>query len=101
MESGIWCHISNEAKELVKRMLHLDPTRRPTAAMILKYPWIVNRHRILPKVLPDVIKDPHSLKVYLIIEINMRVHISTFSHFCEYFVELSRLLSLLVNDKYT
>lgn len=63
VESGIWCHISNEAKELVKRMLHLDPTRRPTAAMILKYPWIVNRHRIPPKVLPDVIKDPHSLKM--------------------------------------
>ncbi|KAL0129809.1 hypothetical protein PUN28_001811 [Cardiocondyla obscurior] len=63
VESGIWCHISTEAKELVKRMLHLDPTRRPTAAMILKYPWIVNRHRIPPKVLPDVIKDPHSLKL--------------------------------------
>ncbi|KAL6259297.1 hypothetical protein P5V15_009215 [Pogonomyrmex californicus] len=63
VESGIWCHISNEAKELVKRMLHLDPTRRPTAAMILKYPWIINRHRIPPKLLPDVIKDPHSLKI--------------------------------------
>lgn len=50
-------------------MLHLDPTRRPTAAMILKYPWIINRHRIPPKVLPDVIKDPHSLKVYIHIHI--------------------------------
>ncbi|XP_036147189.1 ribosomal protein S6 kinase 2 beta [Monomorium pharaonis] len=66
VESGIWCHISSEVKELVKRMLHLDPTRRPTAAVILKYPWIVNRHLIPPKVLPDgpeVIKDPHSLKM--------------------------------------
>lgn len=63
VESGIWCHISSEAKELVKRMLHVDPNRRPTAAVILKYPWIVNRHRIPQKVLPDVIKDPHSLKV--------------------------------------
>jgi len=69
VESGIWCHISNEAKELVKRMLHLDPTRRPTAAMILKCSWIVNRHRIPLKVLPDVIKDPHSVKVCIIIEI--------------------------------
>lgn len=63
VESGIWCHISSEAKELVKRMLHVDPNRRPTAALILKYPWIVNRHRIPQKVLPDVIKDPHSLKI--------------------------------------
>lgn len=63
VESGIWCHISNEAKELVKRMLHVDPTRRPSAAVILKYPWIVNRRRIPQKILPDVIKDPHSLKV--------------------------------------
>ncbi|EFN71452.1 Ribosomal protein S6 kinase alpha-3 [Camponotus floridanus] len=63
VESGIWCHISSEAKELVKRMLHVDPNRRPTAAVILKYPWIVNRHRIPQKVLPDVIKDPHSLKM--------------------------------------
>lgn len=63
VESGIWCHISNEAKELVKRMLHVDPTRRPTAAVILKYPWIINRHRIPQKILPDVIKDPHSLKM--------------------------------------
>ncbi|KAM0735626.1 Ribosomal protein S6 kinase alpha-3 [Formica fusca] len=63
VESGIWCHISNEAKELVKRMLHVDPNRRPTAAFILKYPWIINRHRIPQKVLPDVIKDPHSLKI--------------------------------------
>lgn len=69
VESGIWCHISNEAKDLVKRMLHLDPTRRPTAAMILKYSWIINRHRIPPKVLPDVIKDPHSLKVCITVEI--------------------------------
>ncbi|XP_014489551.1 PREDICTED: ribosomal protein S6 kinase 2 beta [Dinoponera quadriceps] len=63
VESGIWCHISGEAKELVKRMLHVDPNRRPTAALILKYPWIMNRHRIPQKVLPDVIEDPHNLKM--------------------------------------
>jgi p90 ribosomal S6 kinase len=69
IESGIWRDISNEAKELVKRMLHVDPNRRPTAAIILKYPWIVNRHRIPQKVLPDVITDPHNLKVYIITKI--------------------------------
>ncbi|EZA53780.1 hypothetical protein DMN91_011796 [Ooceraea biroi] len=63
VDSGIWCDISTEAKELVKRMLHVDPNRRPTASVILKYPWIVNRHRIPQKALPDLITDPHSLKM--------------------------------------
>lgn len=45
-------------------MLHVDPNRRPTAAAILKYPWIANRHRLPQKVLPDSTRDPHSLKVY-------------------------------------
>ncbi|XP_076638711.1 ribosomal protein S6 kinase 2 beta isoform X1 [Colletes latitarsis] len=62
IESGIWCQISIEAKELVKRMLHVDPNRRPTAAAVLKYPWISNRHRLPQKVLPYSIRDPHSLK---------------------------------------
>ncbi|KAK9304055.1 hypothetical protein QLX08_004437 [Tetragonisca angustula] len=62
VENGIWCQISNEAKELVKGMLHVDPNRRPTAAAILKYPWIANRHRLPQKVLPDSTRDPHSLK---------------------------------------
>lgn len=63
VESGIWCHISTEAKDLVKRMLHVDPNRRPTAAAVLKYPWIVDRHRLPQKVLPDSTRDPHRLKV--------------------------------------
>lgn len=46
-------------------MLHVDPNRRPTAAAILKYSWIANRHRLPQKVLPDSSKDPHSLKVYI------------------------------------
>jgi len=91
VESGIWYHISNEAKELVKRMLHLDPTRRPTAAMILKYPWIVNRHRIPPKILPDVIKDPHSLKVLSKYENIIN------SYFREYFV--NSLDTVVINDR--
>lgn len=62
-ENGIWCQISVEAKELVKRMLHVDPNRRPTTAAILKYPWISNRHRLPQKVLPYTVRDPHSLKV--------------------------------------
>ncbi|XP_078035880.1 ribosomal protein S6 kinase 2 beta isoform X2 [Augochlora pura] len=60
-ENGIWCHISVEAKELVKRMLHVDPNKRPTAAAILKYPWIMNRHRLPQKALPNTVRDPRSL----------------------------------------
>ena len=63
MESGVWCQISNEAKDLVKRMLHIDPTRRPTAANILKHPWIVNRHHLPLNLLPDIKKDPLTMKV--------------------------------------
>lgn len=62
VDSGVWDEISAEAKELVRRMLHIDPHRRPTAANILKYPWIVNRHRLPKKMLPDTTKDPQSLK---------------------------------------
>ncbi|XP_017877850.1 ribosomal protein S6 kinase 2 beta isoform X2 [Ceratina calcarata] len=62
VETGIWCQISSKAKELVKRMLHVDPNRRPTAAGILKNPWIMNRHYLSQKALPDSVRDPHSLK---------------------------------------
>lgn len=64
VKNGIWSQISNDAKELVKRMLHVDPNRRPTAAGIIKCPWIVNRHRLSKKALPDGMRDPYSLKVY-------------------------------------
>ncbi|XP_076164262.1 ribosomal protein S6 kinase 2 beta isoform X3 [Ptiloglossa arizonensis] len=61
-ESGIWCQISTEAKQLVKSMLHVDPNRRPTATAVLKCWWIANRHRLPQKVLPYSTRDPHSLK---------------------------------------
>jgi p90 ribosomal S6 kinase len=39
-EDGNWRYISPEAKDLVKRMLNLDPSQRITAANILKHPWM-------------------------------------------------------------
>ena len=63
VDSGVWSHISDEAKQLVRRMLHIDPQQRPTAASILKYSWLANRHRLSQKYLPDVARDPYSLKV--------------------------------------
>ncbi|KAH0539282.1 ribosomal protein S6 kinase 2 beta [Cotesia glomerata] len=62
VDNGIWTHISTEAKDLVLRMLHIDPHRRPTAAAILKYSWIANRHRLPQKYLPETVTDPLSLK---------------------------------------
>ncbi|CAG5099584.1 Similar to Rps6ka3: Ribosomal protein S6 kinase alpha-3 (Mus musculus) [Cotesia congregata] len=62
VDNGIWTHISTEAKDLVLRMLHIDPHRRPTAAAILKYSWIANRHRLPQKYLPEAVIDPLSLK---------------------------------------
>ncbi|XP_012253785.2 ribosomal protein S6 kinase 2 beta isoform X1 [Athalia rosae] len=62
VESGAWTVVSKEAKELVRRMLHLDPAKRPTASAILQYPWIANRHRLPHKFLPPVTRDLRSLK---------------------------------------
>ena len=35
-----WARISNHAKRVVRLMLALDPTKRPTASDLLKDPWI-------------------------------------------------------------
>ena len=32
-------HMSAEAKDLIKEMLTVDPTERPTATMVLNHPW--------------------------------------------------------------
>lgn len=64
MDTGVWRQISTEAKDLVKRMLHVDPTKRPTAANILKHSWIVNRHHLPLNLLPDITKDPVTIKVF-------------------------------------
>ncbi|XP_055340481.1 ribosomal protein S6 kinase alpha-2-like isoform X2 [Paramacrobiotus metropolitanus] len=39
---GVWSHISDSAKDLVKRMLHPDPQMRLTARQILEHPWMRN-----------------------------------------------------------
>ncbi|XP_063982067.1 ribosomal protein S6 kinase 2 beta [Diachasmimorpha longicaudata] len=62
LDTGVWSCISGEAKELVRRMLHIDPHRRPTAAGVLRSTWIVNRSNLPQKVLPGAGRDPHSLK---------------------------------------
>ncbi|KAF6205264.1 hypothetical protein GE061_019433 [Apolygus lucorum] len=46
LESGNWPNISNEAKDLVRKMLHVDPAKRPTAAVLLTESWLSQRHRL-------------------------------------------------------
>lgn len=48
-DEGNWKHVSLEAKDLVRRMLNMDPRHRITSNSILKHPWITNIES-----LPDV-----------------------------------------------
>ncbi|XP_030058120.1 ribosomal protein S6 kinase alpha-3 isoform X3 [Microcaecilia unicolor] len=41
LSGGYWNSVSDTAKDLVSKMLHVDPHQRLTAAQVLKHPWIV------------------------------------------------------------
>ncbi|XP_023419367.1 ribosomal protein S6 kinase alpha-2 isoform X1 [Cavia porcellus] len=43
LSGGNWDSISDAAKDIVSKMLHVDPQQRLTAVQVLKHPWIVNR----------------------------------------------------------
>ncbi|XP_059032537.1 ribosomal protein S6 kinase alpha-2 isoform X1 [Mustela nigripes] len=43
LSGGNWDSISDAAKDVVSKMLHVDPHQRLTAVQVLKHPWIVNR----------------------------------------------------------
>jgi len=45
LTSGNWKSVSEEAKDLVKRMLHVDPSKRLTTSQILSHPWLTNRNQ--------------------------------------------------------
>lgn len=62
-DEGNWKHVSNEAKDLVKRMLNLDPRQRISASNILKHPWFLNTDN-----LPDIklaLKATENVKTHL------------------------------------
>ncbi|XP_035900416.1 ribosomal protein S6 kinase 2 beta-like isoform X2 [Anopheles stephensi] len=40
LETGKWPTIAHEVKDLLRQMLHIVPSRRPTAAQILRHPWL-------------------------------------------------------------
>ncbi|KAF0692529.1 Aste57867_16398 [Aphanomyces stellatus] len=43
-----WNHIAFSTKDLIKKMLAVDPSVRPTALMLKQHPWILDGHRRRP-----------------------------------------------------
>ena len=43
LTGGNWNSISSAAKDLVLRMLHVDPMQRYTAAQVLQHQWVTSR----------------------------------------------------------
>nr|XP_033811120.1 ribosomal protein S6 kinase alpha-1 isoform X2 [Geotrypetes seraphini] len=46
LKGGNWNTISESAKDLVCRMLHIDPHRRLTASQVLKHQWVTQRDQL-------------------------------------------------------
>lgn len=46
VKGGNWCTVSQAAKDLVSRMLHVDPKERITLAQVLVHEWIEDRHKL-------------------------------------------------------
>jgi len=42
-----WGGVSDEAKDLITRMLTVDPSLRPTAAQLLEHPWLQSSPELL------------------------------------------------------
>ncbi|XP_007107885.1 ribosomal protein S6 kinase alpha-2 isoform X3 [Physeter macrocephalus] len=60
LSGGNWDSISDAAKDVVSKMLHVDPRQRLTAVQVLKHPWIVNREYLSPNQLRR--QDVHLVK---------------------------------------
>ncbi|XP_054625856.1 ribosomal protein S6 kinase alpha-2 isoform X1 [Dunckerocampus dactyliophorus] len=51
ISGGNWDLVSDAAKDIVTKMLHVDPHQRLTAPQILRHPWIVERDQLSDRVL--------------------------------------------------
>ncbi|KAG1714899.1 Ribosomal protein S6 kinase alpha-1 [Nymphon striatum] len=54
LDTGNWTSISASAKDLVMKMLHIDPHQRLTASQVLKHPWIQKRDNLPCNVLTSL-----------------------------------------------
>ncbi|XP_038613110.1 ribosomal protein S6 kinase alpha-3 isoform X3 [Tachyglossus aculeatus] len=61
LSGGYWNTVSDTAKELVSKMLHVDPHQRLTAAQVLRHPWIVHWDQ-LPQYQLNRQDAPHLVK---------------------------------------
>ncbi|KAI4898354.1 hypothetical protein NFI96_011759 [Prochilodus magdalenae] len=61
LTGGYWNSVSSEAKDLVSKMLHVDPHQRLTAAQVLRHPWIIHKDQ-LPKYQLNRQDAPHLVK---------------------------------------
>uniref|UniRef100_A0AAY4ABV5 non-specific serine/threonine protein kinase n=1 Tax=Denticeps clupeoides TaxID=299321 RepID=A0AAY4ABV5_9TELE len=46
LTGGNWDAVSEMAKSLVSKMLHVDPHKRLTSKQVLKHPWIIQREKL-------------------------------------------------------
>ncbi|XP_042336304.1 ribosomal protein S6 kinase alpha-2 isoform X3 [Sceloporus undulatus] len=60
LTGGNWDSISDAAKDIVSKMLHVDPHQRLTAAQVLRHPWIINREYLSQNQL--IRQDVHLVK---------------------------------------
>ncbi|KAM9774767.1 ribosomal protein S6 kinase alpha-3 [Syngnathus typhle] len=61
LTGGYWNSVSSEAKDLVSKMLHVDPHQRLTAGQVLRHPWVTHRDQ-LPKYTLNRQDAPHLVK---------------------------------------
>ncbi|XP_014815770.1 PREDICTED: ribosomal protein S6 kinase alpha-3 isoform X3 [Calidris pugnax] len=61
LSGGYWNTVSDTAKDLVSKMLHVDPRQRLTAAQVLSHPWIVHCDQ-LPQYQLNRQDAPHLVK---------------------------------------
>uniref|UniRef100_A0A665V5U6 non-specific serine/threonine protein kinase n=1 Tax=Echeneis naucrates TaxID=173247 RepID=A0A665V5U6_ECHNA len=57
---GNWDLVSDEAQDIVIKMLHVDPHQRLTAPQVLRHPWIVERDQLSDRALTR--QDAHTVK---------------------------------------
>ncbi|KAI2802092.1 Ribosomal protein S6 kinase alpha-2 [Blomia tropicalis] len=63
LDSGVWANISVQAKDLVTKMLHMDPTKRYKIAEILAHEWIRERDSLPKRSMANVNIDPKVVRV--------------------------------------